>query len=131
MAMLLWGTWVTHGLLDLRHRSPHLVKVQLADIVREYVQGQARSGASADQITTQTAGFLKVLNVAVSEHASRGEIVLLSNAVVDGDVPDITVSVRQEVYARIPHPQPGPAQGMSSQMQQLFEQNGAAGGNGK
>jgi hypothetical protein len=67
----------------------------------------------------------------VNSHARGGTVVLLANAVVDGAVPDITMTVRQEVYARVPHPQPGQAQGMSPQMQQFFDANGASSGNGK
>jgi hypothetical protein len=129
--MLLWATWVTHVLLDLQHRSPHLVKVQLADIVRDYVQAEARSGASADQITAQTAQFLKTLNDAVSAHAHAGEIVLLSNAVVSGDVSDITDAVRAQVYAKLPAPQSGQTQGISPPAQTLLQPNGGSSGNGK
>jgi hypothetical protein len=128
---LLWGTWATHAILGLKSGSTHLVKVQLADLVREYVQGQARSGMPADQVTAQTTAYLKALNETVSAHARGGTVVLLANAVVDGSVPDITMAVRQEVYARVPHPQPGQAQGMSPQMQQFFDANGASSGNRK
>ncbi len=131
IAMLLWATWVTHVLLDLQHRSPHLVKVQLADIVRDYVQAEARSGASPDQITAQTAQFLKILNDAVSAHAHGGEIILLSNAVVGGDVVDITDAVRGQVYARLSVPQPGQNEGAAPPKQTLFAPNGGSSGNGK
>lgn len=98
--LLLWATWATHTLLTLRDSAPHLVKVELADLVREYVTAEARSGEPAEAITAHTANFLKALNSAVANHAKHGTVVLLGNAVVDGDVPDITVAVRGEVYAR-------------------------------
>jgi hypothetical protein len=131
IAMLLWATWATHVLLDLQHRTPRLVKVQLADIVRDYVQAEARSGASSDQITAQTAQFLKTLNDAVSAHAHGGEIVLLSNAVVSGDVSDITDAVRAQVYAKLSAPQTGQSQGISPPAQTLLQPNGGSSGNGK
>ena len=126
-ASLLWGIWATHAILDLKRGSNHLVKVQLADLVREYVQAEARSGAAPEQITAQTAGFLKALNAAVNAHAKAGEIVLLSNAVVDGAVPDITPAVRSEVYASAPRPTAGPARGLSQQMDAFFQKNGGTG----
>lgn len=126
--VLLWGIWATHAILDLKRGSNHLVKVQLADLVREYVQSEARSGAAPEQITAQTAGFLKALNAAVNAHAKSGEIVLLSNAVVDGAVPDITPAVRGEVYASTPRPKPGAAQGISQQMDAFFQKDGGTGG---
>jgi len=113
---LLWGVWATHTILTLRDNAPHLVKVELADLVREYVQREARSGEQAEELTARTANFLKALNSAVSAHARKGDIVLLGNAVVDGDVPDITATVRTEVYAHQPRaaePAPAPA-GMKS-----------------
>jgi len=96
---LLWGVWATHTILGLRNSAPHLVKVELADLVREFVQGEARSGEPAEEITARTASFLKSLNSAVGARARHGDIVLLGNAVVDGDVPDITAMVRADVYA--------------------------------
>lgn len=113
---LLWGVWATHTILTLRDNAPHLVKVELADLVREYVQREARSGEQSEELTARTANFLKALNSAVSAHARKGDIVLLGNAVVDGDVPDITANVRTEVYAHQPRAaEPAPAQaGMKS-----------------
>ncbi|WP_197412524.1 TrbI F-type domain-containing protein [Novosphingobium sp. Fuku2-ISO-50] len=96
---LLWGVWATHTILTLRRSTPHLVKVELADLMREYVQREARSGEAAEALTARTASFLKALNTAVGAHARRGDVVLLGNAVVDGDIPDITARVRAEVYA--------------------------------
>jgi len=105
--VLMWGVWTTHTILSLRKAAPHLVKVELADLVREYVQREARSGEPAEEITARTASFLKALNTAVAAHARRGDVVLLGNAVVDGDVPDITATVRAEVYAHQPQaPEP-------------------------
>ena len=99
---LLWGVWATQTILTLRNTSPHLVKVELADLVREYVQREARSGEAPEDLTARTASFLKALNSAVSAQARKGDIVLLGNAVVDGDIPDITATVRAEVYAHQP-----------------------------
>jgi len=105
---LLWGVWATHTILGLRNTSQHLVKVELAELVREFVQREARAGEPAEEITTRTASFLKALNTAVGTRARHGDIVLLGNAVVDGDIPDITATVRADVYAHQP-PAPEPA----------------------
>lgn len=100
-----WGAWVSKGVYDARHASNHIVKVQLAQIVQEYVQSTARSNMPPDQIGQQTAVFLKAVNDAVETHRSAGEVVLLANAVVAGNVPDITSEVRNEVYAKVARPQ--------------------------
>jgi hypothetical protein len=127
-AALLWASWATHAILDVRKESTPLVKVQLAELLRGYVQAEARSGVPADQMTQQTAMFLKAMNEAVAAHVRRGQVVLLSNAVVDGNIPDITDEVRAAVYSQVPRPQPGAPQGMSPEMQQIFAPNGTANG---
>ena len=123
-AAFLWGFWASHAIIELRHGGPHLVKVQLAELVREFVQVEARSGAPADRITAETGTFLKALNEAVGARAAHGETVLLANAVVGGDVPDITMAVRSEVYSHVPRPQGGSVEGLSPQMQQFFDGQG-------
>ena len=134
-ACLLWGSWATHQLLGLEQRVTVIRKVALADLVREYVQGEARTGAAPEQITAQTGAYLKALNFAVARHAARGEVLLLSNAVVAGDVPDITPAIRDEVYASLTKPQTvAPAnapQSPTAQMEQFFQSKGASKGSGK
>lgn len=61
-ACLLWGSWTTHKLIGLEQRVTTIRKVALADLVREYVQGEARSGAAPDQITAETGAYLKALS---------------------------------------------------------------------
>ena len=129
--VLLWGVWASQAIIDLRRSGPHLVKVQLAELVREFVQNEARSGVPSGRITAETATFLKAMGDAVNAHGARGETVLLANAVVGGDVPDITMAVRREVYAHVPHPQTGTAEGLSPQMQQFFDAQGQLQGPGQ
>jgi hypothetical protein len=57
-------------------------------------------------VSRQTARFLKALNDVVGAQGSGGRIVLLSHAVVSGELPDITVEVRAQVYARVSRPIP-------------------------
>jgi hypothetical protein len=132
---LLWGSWTTHKLLGLEQRVTTIRKVALADLVRDYVQAEARSGATPDQITAETGAYIKALNLAVARHAAQGEVLLLSNAVVAGDVPDITQMVRDEVSASLAKPQSGAAvpssPTTSARMQQFFDAKGADHGNGK
>lgn len=102
---VVWGAWVSKGVYDFRHATSHIVKVQLSQIVQEYVQATARSNLPPEQIGAQTAAFLKAVNMSVEGHRAGGEVVLLANAVVAGDVPDITEQVRREVFSKVPPPQ--------------------------
>lgn len=128
-ACLLWGSWTTHKLLSLEQRVTTIRKVALADLVRDYVQAEARSGASPDQITVETSAYIKALNLAVARHAAQGEVLLLSNAVVAGDVPDITPQVRDEVTASLN--KPASSQSPAAQMQQFFDAKEADHGSSK
>lgn len=104
VAGLVWGAWMTRSILDLRGRPAPFVTVQLEGLVAEYVRAQARSAKSPDQIGTETTMFMKLLDASVARRARAGKVVLVSEAVVGGSVPDITGSVRREIYAHLPAP---------------------------
>lgn len=108
-ALAVWGVWATRLLVDLSRERHTLVQVRLSEIVGDYVQKAARSSLPADEVSRQTARFLKVLNDVVGEQGSGGRIVLLGNAVVSGDLPDITQEVTAQVYARVSRPIPAAA----------------------
>lgn len=105
-ALAIWGAWATRTLVDLSHERQSFVQVRLSEIVGDYVRDAARSSLPADEVSRQTARFLKALNDVVSAQGSGGRIVLLSHAVVSGELPDITAEVRAQVYARVTRPIP-------------------------
>jgi len=102
--LAVWAVWATKMLVDLSRDRHTIVQVRLSDIVGDYVRDAARSSLPADEVSRQTARFLKVLHEVVSAQGSGGRIVLLSNAVVSGELPDITQEVRGQVYSRVSRP---------------------------
>lgn len=108
-ALAVWGAWATRVLVDLSRARQSLVQVRLSEIVGDYVRDAARSSLPADEVSRQTARFLKALNDVVSAQGVGGRIVLLSHAVVSGELPDITSEVRAQVYSRVLRPIPAPA----------------------
>lgn len=108
-ALAVWGAWATKALVDLSRERQPIVQVRLSEIVGDYVRDAARSSLPSDEVSRQTARFLKALNDVVSAQGSGGRIVLLSNAVVSGELPDITAEVRAQVYSRVTRPIPAPA----------------------
>jgi hypothetical protein len=100
-ACLLWGSWTTHKLLGLEQRVTTIRKVALADLVRDYVQAEAAAAPHPTRSRRKPA-LPQSAQPRVARHAAQGEVLLLSNAVVAGDVPDITPQVRDEVYASLP-----------------------------
>lgn len=113
-ALAVWAVWATRVLVDLRRERQPIAQVRLSDIVGEYVRDAARSSLPAEEVSRQTGRFLKALNEVVAAQGAGGRIILLSNAVVSGEVPDITAQVRAQVYSRVsrliaaPSPSPSP-----------------------
>jgi len=104
----LWGAWVTKNVLGAVDR-PAIAKVQLSGIVGEYVQAQARSATPPEQVTTETRAFMGEVQKNLERRGASGQIVLVGEAVLAGNVPDITAEVRREVYAKVKMPQPAAA----------------------
>lgn len=104
----LWGAWVTKSVLAGPER-PAIARVQLSGIVGEYVQAQARSATPPEQVTTETRAFMAEVKRNLERRGASGQIVLVGEAVLAGNVPDITADVRREVYAHVRMPQPAAA----------------------
>jgi hypothetical protein len=125
-AVLLWGTWVSKEIYALQHHANRIVKVRLSEVVADYVQTTARSGVPTEQAAQQTATFLKLLGDTVEAHRGKGQIVMLANAIVAGDIPDITEEIRTEVYGRIARPQAAQPGAVQAQMKQFMDANAAS-----
>jgi len=101
----LWGAWVTKNLMAEEGTAP-MARVQLSAIVGEYVQAQARSATPPEQVTAETRAFMAEIQRNLEARGARGQIVLVGEAVLAGNVPDITASLRKEVYTKVRMPQP-------------------------
>lgn len=101
----LWGAWVTKNLMA-DEAMPPMARVQLSAIVGEYVQAQARSATPPEQVTAETRAFMAEIQRNLEARGASGQIVLVGEAVLAGNVPDITASLRKEVYAKVRMPQP-------------------------
>jgi hypothetical protein len=99
----LWGAWVTSEVLSAP-AMPTLVRVQLSSIIGEYVTAQARSQTLPDMATAATKVFMSAVQRNLAARGARGQIVLVGEAVLAGNVPDVTMAVRREVYAVVPMP---------------------------
>lgn len=99
----LWGAWVTRELLSTP-TAPTLVRVQLSSIIGEYVAAQARSQTPPDMVTAETKAFMGAVQRNLEARGARGQVVLVGEAVLAGNVPDVTMAVRREVYAKVPSP---------------------------
>ena len=100
----LWGAWVTKNVIASADLPP-MAKVQLAGVVGEYVQARARSATPPEQVPAETRAFMAEIQRNLEARGQRGQIVLVGEAVLAGNMPDITAELRREVYAKVRMPQ--------------------------
>lgn len=115
---LVWSMWVTRALVT--PREDHIVKASLSTIVGEYVSAQARSAAPPAQVEAEMRAFMSSLDHELQRRSAHGQVVLVGEAVLTKNVPDITESLRKAVYSSgIRQPRQASAQEMQ-QLQQQF-----------
>lgn len=105
----LWGAWATHKLIELDHRE--VVTVQLSRIMGDFIEGEARSGRSAEETQARVGAYLKAVEASVQNLGREGRTVLVAEAVVSGGVPDLTDQVRADVAKRLGHQSGAPGRG--------------------
>ena len=97
LAATIWGMWVTRELV--KPRQDRIVAVRLSSIVGDYVQAQARSASPPTQVEAEMRKFMEALDSELAQRARKGEVVLVGEAVLTKNVPDITDDLRDAVYA--------------------------------
>ncbi|VWX49838.1 TrbI F-type domain-containing protein [Novosphingobium sp. 9U] len=126
VATLAWGAWMTRSVMDLEGvGETKFVKVQLQGLVGEYIRAQARSATPPEKISAETSAFMGELDKVVKGVSSDGKIVLINEAIVAGDVPDVTDAVRRAVYSTVAMPRAAPRQDVESAMRNYLLGAGA------
>ena len=100
----LWGVWVTKNVVDGADMPP-IARAQLSSLVGEYVQAQARSATPPEQVTTETKAFMGEIEANLKARGAKGQVVLVGEAVLTDNVPDITADLRREIYKKVRMPQ--------------------------
>lgn len=117
LILLVWTMWVTKTLIV--PKQDELVKVRLSAIVGEYVQAQSRSASPPEQVESEMRTFLASLDKELQRRSAKGQVVLVGEAVLTKNVPDITDSLKAAVYAAgVPQPKQASAQELQ-RMEQL------------
>ena len=127
-AMFIWGAWVTKNLVAGDDGRQDLVQLQLQGIIGDYLQAQARSASDEQTAAKETAVFMAALDQTVEGLSKDGKIVVVHEAIIGGDVPDVTESVKAAVYAKVPRPQPAQAVRVQNEMQAFMASNGGGQG---
>ncbi|RVT39604.1 type-F conjugative transfer system protein TrbI [Sphingobium algorifonticola] len=97
LVAIVWGMWVTKLLVT--PKQDHIVSARLSSIVGEYVQAQARSTSPPAQVEAEMRTFMASLDKELQRRSASGQIVLVGEAVLTKNVPDITDSLKNAVYA--------------------------------
>ncbi|MEP9404305.1 TrbI F-type domain-containing protein [Sphingomonas silueang] len=115
-AIAVWALWVTQAVLY--PKQTRFVRADLSRIVGDYVQAQARSAAPPDRVEAEMRGFMGGLEREITRRGATGEVVLVGEAVLSKNIPDVTASIANAIYASgVPRPRPASAAQMQQQMQ--------------
>ena len=108
IVMLLWGAWVTKHIASPAAAVP-MASVRLETIVSEYVQAQSHSNGQPEAVAAETRAFMGALDQELQKIGASGTTVLVGEAILSKNVPDITDQIRRAVYAKVPLPAAAPA----------------------
>jgi len=117
LGALIWSMWVTK--LLVLPKQDQIVSARLSSIVGEYVQAQARSASPPAQVEAEMRKFMASLDRELERRSSGGQIVLVGEAVLTKNVPDITDKLKEAVYAS---GVARPRQASAAELQRLEEQ---------
>ncbi|MGE4404359.1 TrbI F-type domain-containing protein [Pseudomonas sp.] len=120
---LCWMAWATKNIVDSVQPKHQFVKLQLQGVMTEYLQAQARSGSDDQTAAAATTRFMAELDKAVADVSKSGRVVLVNEAVVGGDIPDITAQVKKAVYSKVPMPKVAAATPVVQDMQAYLAAN--------
>ena len=94
----LWTLWVTHRLVE--PDAPVIVQVRLAEVMRDFVDAEARRGADANASQIRIARFLAASERAVADMAQDGRTILMAEAVLSKTTPDATAEFKARTARR-------------------------------
>lgn len=99
LAGVAWGAWATQKLRTLERRE--VVTVELGRLMGDFVEAEARSGRPAEETRARVEAYLKAVEASVARLGRDGRTVLVAEAVVAGQGPDMTGAVRIDVARRM------------------------------
>ncbi|MFT6568398.1 MAG: hypothetical protein ACJAWY_000087 [Sphingomonas echinoides] len=97
LAMIVWGMWVTRALTA--PKEEHIASARLSALVGDYVEAQRFSGSPPDRVQAEMRAFMASLDKELQRRSANGQVVLVGEAVLTKNVPDITDSLKKAVFA--------------------------------
>lgn len=103
LALFVWGMWVTRALTA--PKQDHIVSARLSALVGDYVEAQRFSGSPPERVQAEMRAFMSSLDKELQRRSANGQVVLVGEAVLTKNVPDITESLKKAVFASgVPEP---------------------------
>lgn len=129
VAVVLWGAWMTKTVI---YDAPQgeIKSVELQPIIQEYVQAQSRSDSDVATITLETEKFMAVLEEELKNAGSNGDTIVVAEAVLSKNVPDITPKIKRAVYDRVSMPKSIPIDQRATDTAPRLPPNSIGEGNG-
>lgn len=94
-ALILWITWVSMRLSEPAEQK--IVQVRMSQIMRDFVDTEAKGDADA-QVTRQAiARYLKATEEAVGDLSRDGHVILVAEAVLSKNTPDATPLLKARI----------------------------------
>ena len=97
LATGIWGMWVTRALTA--QKQEHIVSARLSSLVGDYVEAQRYSGSPPERVRAEMQAFMASLDKELQRRSASGQVVLVGEAVLTRNVPDITDSLKSAVFA--------------------------------
>jgi hypothetical protein len=97
LALIIWAMWVTRALTA--PREEHIVSARLSALVGDYVEAQRFSGSPPERVEAEMRAFMTSLDKELERRSASGQVVLVGEAVLTKNVPDITDSLKTAVFA--------------------------------
>lgn len=97
LALVIWAMWVTRALTA--PGQEHIVSARLSALVGDYVEAQRFSGSPPERVEAEMRAFMASLDKELQRRSSSGQVVLVGEAVLTKNVPDITDSLKTAVFA--------------------------------
>src|SRR3546814_10054131 len=102
-------------------KERRIVSISLAGMANDFIMAEARSGASPEQVDSDTRHFMAAMQRTLQERAAAGETIVVSEAVVAASMPDITPEIRAAVGEFIKrHPPPRSSEEHPSELPSLM-----------
>lgn len=103
LALAIWALWVTQALTV--PKQDHIVSARLSALVGDYVEAQRFSGSPPDRVQAEMRAFMSSLDKELERRSENGQVVLVGEAVLTKNVPDITENLKKAVFASgVPEP---------------------------